>query len=318
MKLNITRVPLSTLAAFLVAVAAHPHSDGEVLGQFAGGLSKATAKRTLPTLIELGLVSKDNSGKFTCNAPEVTRGTKPDDAILVIKQAMHNFRPFEAVCEGLALGEVESIAVQRASLNLGLDDRTKLSILIGWGVELGILQRIGESLQLAPQLQLKIATTTGKISSAKIDSEAAARLFNASQLGRGANQYLDEQDRTLLAKAQLSIRTNPEEAVEKSGKALEDYLREIATTKGFAADAKGQNGAGQLGSMLVGKGVIHSHHNQLIAAISTVRNMKAHHKDKKTMMPWHVTEAGAEWAVFGTLQIIRSVHGYVFKGDQIL
>lgn len=318
MKLSITRVPLSTLAAFLVAVAAHPHSDEGVVAQFAGGLSRTTAKRTLPILIELGLVSKDDSGKFICKVPEVERGTKPDDAVLVIKQAMHNFRPFEAVCEGLALGEPESVAVQRAALNLGLDDPSKLSILIGWGEELKILQRLGGSLQLAPEVMTKVAAAGSTISSAKIDSEAAARLFNASQLGRAANHYLDEQDRTLLAKAQLSIRTNPEEAVEKSGKALEDYLREIATTKGLAAEAKGQNGAGQLGLMLVGKAVIHSHHNQLIAAISTVRNMKAHHKDKKTMKPWHVTEAGAEWAVFGTLQIIRSVHAYVFKGDQIL
>jgi hypothetical protein len=43
MKLNITRVPLSTLAAFLIAVAAHPHSDEEIIGQFAGGMSKTTA-----------------------------------------------------------------------------------------------------------------------------------------------------------------------------------------------------------------------------------------------------------------------------------
>lgn len=318
MKLNITRVPLSTLAAFLVAVAAHPHSDEEVIGQFAGGLSKTTAKRTLPALIELCLVSKTSSGEFICNSQEVKRGTKPDDAVVVIKQAMHNFRPFEAVCEGLALGEAESVAVQRAALNLGLDDPSKLSILIGWGEDLKILQRIDGSLQLAPDLMSRVATVASAVSSEKIDSEAAARLFNASQLGRDANQYLDEQDRTLLAKAQQSIRTNPEVAVEKSGKALEDYLREIATTKGLAVEAKGQNGAGQLGSMLASKGVIHSHHNQLIAAISTIRNMKAHHKDKKTMTPWHVTEAGAEWAVFGTLQIIRSVHDYVLKGHQIL
>jgi hypothetical protein len=244
-------------------------------------------------LVELGLISKDSTNKFICNAPEeVKRSTNVDDAILIIKQAMHNFRPFEAVCEGLALGETESIAIQRAALNLGLGDPSKLNILISWGEDLGILERRDGSLQLATELMTRVATAASTISSANIDSEVAARLFNAAQLGREANHYLDEQDRTLLAKAQLSIRTNPEGAVEKSGKALEDYLRELAITKGFATEAKGQNGAGQLGTMLVSKGVIHSHHSQLITAISTVRNMKAHHKDKKIMTPWHVTEAG--------------------------
>jgi len=282
MKLDIQRVPLSTLASFMLAIASHPHSKEDVIAKFAGDMSMATAKRTIPVLLALGLVSRDTAGMYQCTKTEVRRGMPNDEALLVIRRALHNFRPFEAICEGVMFGESESEAIRRASIILSVENPGVLDVLVKWGEELGIFVRENGAIRLAPELVSRTASVAvAGLSSRDITSEAAARLYNASRIGRDANNFLDEIDRTLLAKAQLECPISPDDSLEKSGKALEDYLREVAGVKGLTAEAAKCSGAGQLGSMLVGQGVIHTHLNQIVQAISTSRNMTAHHKDKK-------------------------------------
>jgi len=311
------RVPLRTLASFLEAVASHPHADEAVIASFAGGLSRTTAKRALPTLAALGLIERESGGRFVCHASGVRRGIPQAEANLIIRRALQGFRPFEALCEGVALGETEQEAIRRTGILLDADEGT-LRLLIGWGEDLGIFHRSGRSLCLAAEVSPSPAAEFDAIKSEDVESEARARLYNAARLGRDANNFLDETDRALLAEATLKYRLDPPLAVEKSGQALEDYLREVAGNKGFVVDAKSCNGAGQLGALLVSKGLIHSHLNQFVQAIATARNTTAHRKDKKTMQPWEITPHGAFWAVTGALVVIRSVHDFIYGGKQRL
>lgn len=318
MKLSIQRVPLDTLANFLLAIAAHPHSDTEVIADFAGGMSKATAKRAIPALIALGLVTQDNNGAYQSIRASISRASSYDQLRLVLKEALLGFRPFEAICEGINLGEGESEALRRTAIALSIENPDALSVLIRWGEELGILVRESQGLCLSSDLAMSGVKSSNTLSSRDIDSEAAARLYNARRLGRQANNFLDKTDRSLLAKAQMECQSAPDDALEKAGQALEDFLREVSNDKGFGVEAAKCNGAGQLGSMLVGKGLLHSHQNQIVLALGAARNMTAHHKDKKTLLPWDITESGARWGISGTLAIIRSIYEYIYGGKQTL
>jgi hypothetical protein len=318
LRIAVEKVPVTTLAKTLEAAAAHP-SDIKGIAGYAG-FSVSTAKRTLPTLETLNVVERDSAGVYRCKAQGASRGMSDDQATLLLRSAVQNFRPFEAICEGLALGESVEEATRRAAMALQIpkDDAPDLSNLISLGVSLGCLENGDGKIRLNREIAVAIQTEESVISEADLESEAKVRLYNASRLGRDANQFLDATDRTLLAEAMLEFRSDPPQAVEKAGQALEDYLRELANAKGFAADAKTCNGAGQLASMLVGKGVIHSHHNNFVQAMGTARNAKAHKKDKKTLKPWAITPFGAFWVIAGSLAIIRSIHEYVFRGDQTL
>jgi hypothetical protein len=319
MTLRIERVPVQTLAAFMEAVAVHPTDDVADIAEFAG-FSAKTGSRALPSLETLGIVERDANGVYRVKAEGVSRGMSLDAAALVLRRALQGFRPFEMLAEGLALGENSATAARKAALLLDIDDRhmERLDVLLGWGADLGILTNGDGGYKLAAELQPSAIEEVGGISTADVESEAKARLYNARRLGRDANNYLDEVDRQLLADALLEHETKPRKSVEDSGQALEDFFRELAADNGLDADAKKMNGAGQLANLLYTKGLIHSHHQKLADAVSTPRNATAHKKDKKTLTPWEITPPGAFSAQSMTLTVIRSIYEYTANRKQTI
>ena len=307
--LSIMRVPIQTLSAFMEAVAVHSTSDAAELADFAG-FSPKTASRALPSLETLGVVERNSAGVYRIKAEGVTRGMSPDAAALILRRALLGFRPFEMLTEGLVLGESAPTAARKAALLLDVDDRhaERFDVLLGWGADLGILTNGDGGYKLAAELQSSAIEEVGGISAEDVESEAKARLYNARRLGRDAHNYLDEVDRQLLADALLEHESTPRKSVEDSGQALEDILRELAEDNGLAAEAKKANGAGQLASLLHTKGLIHSHHQKLVDAVSTPRNATAHKKDKKTLTPWEVTPFGAFSTHSMALTVIRSIY----------
>jgi hypothetical protein len=175
-----------------------------------------------------------------------------------------------------------------------------------------------DGLRLAREVQPSVKPGAPILSAGDIESEARARLYNAGQLGRDANNYMDETDRKLLADALLAHDAKPRDSVEYTGQALEDFLREVADDKGLAAEAGKLNGTGQLANLLHTKGVIHNHQQKLADAVSTIRNAAAHRKDKRTMTPWAITPLTAFSTHSTALAVIRSVHEYTTSGRQML
>jgi hypothetical protein len=319
MQLRIERVPVQTLAAFMEAVASHPTEDAAEISEFAG-FSAKTGSRALPSLETLGVVVRDQNGAYRINVEGVRRGMGAEAAALVLRRALQGFRPFETLTEGLALGENEMTATRKAALLLDIDDRhvERLDVLLGWGADLGILSNGDSGYKLAAELEPSAIDEVGGVSSEDVESEAKARLYNAQRLGRHANNYLDEVDRQLLADALLEHETRPRKSVEDSGQALEDFLRELADDNDLAAAAKKTNGAGQLANLLYTNGLIHSHHQKLVDAVSTPRNATAHKKDKKTLAPWEITSLGAFSTHSMTLTVIRSIYEYTTNRKQTI
>lgn len=317
MELRISRVPVPTLAAFMEAVAAHPTDDAGEIAEFAG-FSAKTGSRALPSLETLGVVQRDSDGVYRIKVDGVSRGMGDAAAALILRRALQGFRPFELVAEGLALGEDTTTAVRKAALLLNIDARhvDRLDVLLGWASDLGILTNGVTGYKLVPELQPRAIEQVDGISAHDLESEAKARLYNARRLGRAANNYLDEVDRQLLADALLDHETNPRKSVEDSGQALEDFLRELASDNGLAAEAKKANGAGQLANVLYTRGLIHTHQHKLADAVSTPRNATAHRKDKKTLTPWEITPLGAFSAHSMTLTVIRSIYEYTANRKQ--
>jgi hypothetical protein len=317
--LRVNYVPISTLAAFMEACAVHPSAGQADLATFAG-FSPGTAKKAIPSLQTLGIVYRDGDGVYRIAVDGVGRGMKAESGALVVRRALQGLRAFEMLCEGLALGEDVPAAKRKTALLLGLSERDAdgLDVLLRWGTDLGMFEYGENGLQLVAELRASVQELAPMLSADDLESEAKARLYNAKNLGRDANNYLDETDRQLLADALIAYVTNPRKSLENSGQAFEDFLREIANDNGLAGDAKKANGIGQLGNLLYTKGVIHNHHQKLADGISTARNATAHRKDKKTLTPWTITALGAFSVHSMTLAVIRSIHGYITKGRQVL
>ncbi|MEX2553470.1 MAG: hypothetical protein WD627_10785 [Actinomycetota bacterium] len=311
-------VPPPTLAAFLEAVAVHPNQDLGRLAEYAN-FSVSTARKALPTLESLSVVEQSSDNRYLTKAEGVKRADL-DSALLVLRRALQAYRPFEALCEGLSLGESLEDAVRKAGLLLGLDSHgtKQFAALVKLGRSLGVLQGEGQTIALAPQFAPNNSQILEVLTVKDVESEGRARLFNARWLGRPANNILDEVDRQLLCDALLKHSVDPKKAVDSAGQALEDFLRELAGSKGYVAESARLNGASQLASLLISKGVIHTHHQKLVEAVSTVRNSSAHRKDKRTLEPWEITEHGALTVMFQTLIAIRSIGEFVIGGRQTI
>jgi hypothetical protein len=309
---------IETLHKALQAVAAHPHSDLNALASFAG-LGSSTVSKAYGALSALGLVKSTSVG-FVCTEPKITRGTSLETSRQVIRKALISYRPFESMCEGLALREPIEDAIRKSAVLLGLkgSDASRFHTLKTWGVELGLLREEGEEVILAPEIAPAASAAAMFITAIDIESEAKARLYVAARLGREAYNSIEENDRGLLANALLIIGNSPADTVERAGQAIENYLRELAGQRGLATEAAKQNGASQLASLLASKGLIHSHQVKLVDAASSLRNAKAHHKDRKTLIPWHITKDGAVTSFFSTITAIRSIHTYTTTGHQEL
>lgn len=317
-ELRIDRVPVATLAAFMQAVSAHTSRDQGELASFAG-FSPSTAKRALPTLETLGVIERDADGVYRIAADGVQRGMSDDAAALVLRKALQGFRPFEALVEGLALGEKSATAVRRAAHLVDVDARhvDRLTLLLQLGVDLGILESNGDY-KLVAELQPDAVDRLAPIAAGDLESEAKARLYNARRLGRDANNYLDEVDRKLLADSLLAYESDPRKSVADSGQALEDFLREVAVANNLATDVAKLNGAEQVATLLYSNAVIHTHHMKLVAAVSVPRNATSHKKDKKTMVPWEITPLAAFSTHTTTLTIIRSIYAFITNRKQTI
>lgn len=317
--LRIAQVPVPTLGALLEACATHPTGDLREISQFAG-FSASTGKKAIRTLESLSLIGKDGSGRYVVTAQGVHRGMESAARDEVIRRGLLGYRPFEALIEGIALGEEPEVAIRKALRLLGLPEAeaSKLRTLLRFGGDLGVLESENGGMRLITKLEPARVEEAGVLSPEDVESEARARLFNARRLGRDAHNYLDETDRALLAEALLKYESDPRGSIDSSGQALEDFLREVADDEGHGTDAKKLNGAGQLADMLRVKGVIHAHHQKMVEAPATIRNAAGHRKDKKTLIPWELTPEGAFAAHAMTLTAIRSIHQYVKSRRQTI
>jgi hypothetical protein len=301
------------------ACAVHQTQQLEQLATYAG-FSASTARKAVSSLETLGIIGRNGDGSYVLLVQGVSRGMPDEAKAQLVRRALLGFRPFEMFLEGIALGEDEREAIRKTLLLLDLpgSDASKLDVLRKWGHDLGILDESANGTELTAELTVERTDELGALSSADVESEAKARLYNARRLGRDANHYLDEIDRGLLADALLLHEEDARRSIDASGQALEDFLRHVAADHGYDSEAKKASGAGQLANLLYSKSVIHNHHQKMVDAVATIRNATAHRKDKKTLTPWELSSFGAFSAFVMTLTAIRSIQLFTQKGRQTI
>jgi hypothetical protein len=310
-------VSVRALCSLLEATAANADASQEAITKFSG-YGKRTAREALSSLVTLNLVERNKDGSYRASGNGISRGMGEEALRATVAAALFSYRPFEAICEGLAYKEGADEAVTRAAVKLGLgpQEESRLPILLKWGADLGLVTSVDGRWELSKTVGRDAQEGLSLVSPEDVESEAKARLFIARRLGEDAYDFLDPADRRLLASSLVEVLTDPSQAVEDASQALEDYLREVCNDRRQSDKAKKLNGPSQLASMMLAEGLIHGHHSKFIDSVSAVRAAKAHGKDKRTLAPWSITEHGAFAATMMTLTAIRSVHEYVYGRRQ--
>ena len=150
--------------------------------------------------------------------------------------------------------------------------------------------------------------------------EVQARLFLRNELGDDAYAALGEEQIEDLAKAIMTFREEPRAAVSCAGRAAEDFLRLVATSKG-TRDYQRANGVGQIADLMKGEApplLLPAHHARA-TYVGAMRNAGGGHGlDKRTMETWAVPPEAALDLIIVSINFIRSVHEYAFKQTQVL
>ncbi len=150
--------------------------------------------------------------------------------------------------------------------------------------------------------------------------EVQAQLFIRERLGDDAYQYLGGEQVEDFAHALLEFRNAPRDAVAAGGRAVEDFLRTVATAKGTQEYAT-CNGLVELSSRMRSEDppLLLPGHMARAQFVGMIRNPGGGHgKDKETLERWTVSAEAALEVILVGLSCVRSVYAYVFEDFQAL
>jgi len=185
-------------------------------------------------------------------------------------------------------------------------------------------------LAVAQDLELLDQSADGKYSLAAAFQTPAAEYVAASMatgsaqlalrqiLGADAFRALERTERDRLGLAIQSTEADPEKACEDAGKAVENYLRLVASGNGV--DVSRCNGLAEVADALAAKGtaLIRPQHRVMAQTVAMSRNASGHDRDKHTLQSWLKTPAFARASVLLSTRLIASVHAWIREGKQTL
>lgn len=315
---------LEYLSAIIESVAASPTNDYSEIDAYSRQPSGYTPEISdaIDILLALDIFDVDENKTVSCKDGRATQGMRHETCKLILREALLISPPLVVFFKNLTLGDSWSLAYRRATrrpIMMSYKQQRTFECFIKFAKQLQIFEKNESSnWSLAKDIDAPAQDAIIEETLSTADSVVSARLLVTRQLEESANEYLDDHDQNLLAKAYLNHHSNPEEAIKTAAKGLENFLRHVAKDKGLEDRAPKHNGSGQLATMLRTKEVIHDHHKNLIMACQPARNADIHDKDKHTLVPWKVTPLAALATITTVLTAIRSIHAYVFEQRQIL
>lgn len=315
--LKLHPMPVDTILRVAEAVDFLGTSSREKVARFAG-VGSTTAYKALLNASHLGFVRKASGENYIYVYMNPLKGIPVAEKRYLFQQLLQSYRPFEVLCQFLSYGNDESAAMRKAGVVLGDTNLEKnaFAALSKWGVDIGILSR-GKSgaLRLAETLKEELKAISEALE-IKLGNEFEIGLYLGRRLTAQCYEFLENPERQRLIQAFTDSGENPEKSCEENGKAFENFLRLIARMKGV--DISNRNGIGQVAEELAKQGVVHTKHKNMCLAVSAVRTVSAHDRDKVSNIPWTKTPEMAHAVLSYSLNVMRSIYLWVFEGKQEL
>ena len=269
------------------------------------GKGKGYIKRSLNLLLLLGVIETNELGvSVTPTAYGKIHGD-PQEIRSIIRSRIIRVKPFNEYCNLLSKGkkraDASKLICSLYSLKQSISSVQKL--FDGWIRVFDIeVQNQPEDIDIEA-LEIEFA------------SEVTITRFLVNLLGEDY-KHLNEKSIEDFIAALRSYKSNPKQAVNDTGRALEDFLRiDIA---GAETDVSGCNGIIQIAGTLKGAEKITSKHNGILQALGNIRTMgDAHGVDKKHMERWVIQPSSALVYCKGVLLFIKSALAYHLRKELV-
>lgn len=289
-------------------------------------------KSTLPhTVACLGILKQLKLAEVTSDggfqaAQEIAydfKAMKPEHRPIIFVRYLMRYRPFLGFVAMIHKGyaPMEAAAKVNVIYQLSTTDHYVERNFLSLGLYAGLLRRANGTIALSREVEVEELPPDyiERLREATL-GEVQARLFVRESLGDEAYEQLRDPLVEDVVHALLEFRRDPKDAIVSVGRAVEDFLRSLATQRG-SRDYSLCNGIIEIANNMRGENppLLLPGHMACTDFIGKLRNPGGGHGiDKETLERWGISPEVALQAILVALSCIRSVHAFAFAAHQVL
>lgn len=274
--------------------------------------------------IEFGLIEEEESYRVADSYRRKIDEVSIDDRDALLNRALIQYRPFRAFVAYIRKGYTPSDAARQTNVVHGIsnDEEYILDYFSRFGEYAGLIDSSDDSFEISVEAREIPVDSVKSVEALRnaLESEAEIRFYIEEVIGPSLMSRIDEDTEDELVKAFSDHAESPRDSISASGRALEDFLREIGNQQGAEQSRlESASGPTQVGDVLIGESIIRDAHLKRIKALSAIRSKGgAHGDDQLTGDRWRTEAEVALSTGMETTVLIRSIGKYVYNGRQVL
>lgn len=269
---------------------------------------------------QLNFIKQEDGLFYTLDSNDIIKSNK-DQRYIIFRKHLQKFEPFILFINLLSKGDTIEDAIRKIKViySLPTSEKNIRFALLNWGSysELFEYNEKNNIVNLKfPAEELSTEYLEKLIESLK--SDIKTRVYLAEKLTEKVFGFLKPEEIEFFVKALQEHEKDPRNAIDDAGRAMEDYLRRLATDKGY--DVSDKNGISEIAQVIGGQNskLIHVKHLHICNCLGAIRVAAAHGKDKSTMEIWKISPDLAIETILLMMSAVRSIHFFVYENKQIL
>jgi len=278
------------------------------------------ARKASIMALQFGFIKQNKKIFESLDSNDLIKANKEQRPI-IFRKHLQKFEPFILFITLISKGDSIEGAVRKVKVIYSITTKEKDIRLafLNWG----IYSKLFEYDKNKDTINLKFSTEDLSLEYLKkliksLESDIKTRIYLAEKLTEIPFGFLQAEEVEYFIKALQIHEKDPRHAIDDAGRAFEDYLRRLATDKGY--DVSNKNGISEIAQVIGGQNpkLIHVKHLHLCNCLGAIRVAAAHSKDKLTMEFWKISPDLSLEVILLIISTIRSIHYFVNNNQQIL
>lgn len=278
------------------------------------------ARRALIMASQFGFIKQNKNAYESMDSHDIIKANKEQRPI-IFRKRLQKFEPFILFITFISKDDDIEDAIRKVKVvySLGASEKDIRLALLNWGNYAQLFDYNKESNKLSlnfPVEDLSIEYLKTLVKS--LESDIKTRIYLAEKLTETPFGFLQPEEIEFFVKALQLHEKDPRHAIDDAGRAFEDYLRRLATNKGY--DVSNKSGISEIAQVIGGQStrLIHAKHLHICNCLGAIRVAAAHSKDKSTMDFWKISPDLAIEIILLMISTVRSIHYFVNNNQQVL
>lgn len=295
-------------------------SSQEQISNFVGE-SERKVRESIKVLREIGVIVSEDDYSLSVQYDDLLQQLSPDKRNVIIEEALTTYQPFIDYAAYLNQGYSSEQAAQMVYTSHEVSKNP--DYLQTYLERLGRYSKIiSEENKLSIEIREIPTNSTTSIEKLRdaLDSKLEVRIYLDEVLGEEIMAALDEDTKADLTDAYTKHAHSPRDSISASGRAFEDFLRNIGDAYGSAdRDYSTASGIIPVCNHLQGDELIKRIHKRRIFALAEIRNKGgAHGDDAEKLERWNTSSEVSLSCALSTTLLIKSVYLYAVREELVL